>query len=242
MTDDLRQRLGRLATELTATSTVPPPAAIRRLGRRRRYRQLALVAVVAVALAGLAAGPGGGLLGRDDAPAGVAGPATTVAAPALRPPQVAEGRFAAVIEDPPAGFPQRLSGRVTGCSGIDMPGRSYRLLVIGEVKYRGRLMVVNVLPWPAVKEPPLQPRNLQAPWAVVSRLRLDAEDFGSPDLVAERPQTRLDLDRADGTKGSIVGAYRVVQFVHRGSTSTAHTVRDLTGAQLAMAWNCKAKP
>jgi hypothetical protein len=243
MTDDLQQRLDRLATELTAASTVPPPAAVRRLGRRRRYRQVVLLAVVAVALAGLAAGPGDGLLGRGDAPAGVAGPAAT--APALQPPRAARGQVAVVIQDPPPGFPERISGRISArnCGGLDTGANIYRQLVIAELPYRGQRMVFNVLTWPATKEPPLQPRNFRAPWVVASRQPPDGNGGEDrPFLVAERPQTRLHLDRADGTRGSIVGAYRVVRGVSRGSTTTIETVRNLTGAQLAMTWNCTSAP
>ncbi|HEV3015038.1 MAG TPA: hypothetical protein VG499_17320, partial [Actinomycetota bacterium] len=151
-----------------------------------------------------------------------------------------EGEFAVIVQDPPSGFPGRLRGRLISrnCGKTDTGAHVYRQLVIAELPYQGKLLVFNVLPWPATKEPPLQPRNLQAPWAINSRLRLDGEDDGSPTLVAERPQTRLELARADGSKGSIVGAYRVVRYVSGGSTTTVDTVRDLTGAQLAMAWNC----
>jgi hypothetical protein len=46
-------------------------------------------------------------------------------------------------------------------------------------------------------------------------------------------RTHLVLERADGSRGSIVGAYRVVRHLGTGSTTTVETVRELTGAQLA---------
>jgi hypothetical protein len=245
MTDDLRQRLDRLATELTETATIPPAASARRRGQRRQRRQLAVVAVVAVALTGIAVAPGAGLPEWGDTVAPAVGPPVTVAVPTLRPPRVAENEFAVTIQDPPSGFPERLRGRLLSrnCGETDTGAHVYRQLVIAEVRYRGEWRVFNVLPWPAVKEPQLQPQNLRAPWAAASRLRLDgSEDPRWPFLIAERPQTRLDLDRADGSKGSIVGAYRVVRGVRRGSATTVETVRGLTGAQLAMAWNCGNKP
>jgi len=244
MTDDLEQRLDRLAAELTATATVPPPSAVWRRGWRRRRRQLALATVLAVAVAGLAAGPGAGLLERSDPPATVAGPPTTVTVAVLQPPQVAERQFAVVIQDPPPGFPKRLRGRMLSrnCGKVDTGTHLYRFMVIAEARYRGKLLVFNVLPWPATKEPPVKPRNFQAPWVSASRLRLDGEDDGAPDMIAERPQTLLKLDRADGTKGSIVGAYRVVRSVSTGTTPAVATVRGITRAQLAMSWNCTGTP
>jgi hypothetical protein len=62
-------------------------------------------------------------------------------------------------------------------------------------------------------------------------------------LVAEQPHTRLDLERADGSRGSIVGAYRVVrQVFENGSAVGDETVRELTGAQVAVAWDCGRFP
>ena len=245
MADDLGQRLDRLAGELTATATVPPSAAVRRRGRRRRRGQLALVTVLAVVAAGLIAGPGASLLERSDPPATVGAPPTTVAVPALQPPEVAEGQFAVVIQDPPPGFPERLRGRILprNCGKVDTGANVYRLLVIAELPYRGQRLVVNVLPWPATKEPPLQPRNFRAPWVVASRQPPDGNGGEDrPLLIAERPQAHLVLDRADGTKGSITGAYRVVRTVTTGTSPTVEIVRDLTGAQLAMTWNCTRAP
>jgi ferric-dicitrate binding protein FerR (iron transport regulator) len=68
MSKDLERRLDRLATELTQGAVAPPPAAARRRGRRHRRRQLALGAVLVVAVAGVWAGPGAGLLDRPGSP------------------------------------------------------------------------------------------------------------------------------------------------------------------------------
>jgi hypothetical protein len=157
--------------------------------------------------------------------------------PALAAPTVGRGEFAAVIQDPPAGFPARIRGRVTGCGPIDMPTFAYPRLVIGEVRYRGTWVVFNVSPFPATRKPPLEHR---VPWVRVSRMPLagvGGEEW--PMLSAEQPQTRLELERADGSRGSIVGAYRVIWHVlHNGSAVRTETVRQLTGAQAAMAWDC----
>jgi hypothetical protein len=165
-----------------------------------------------------------------------------VAAPPLAVPKVAEGQFAVMIQDPPGGFPRRIQGPITNCGRIDTGANLYPQMVVGEVRYQAKILVVNVLPQPAVKEPPLQPRNFRTPWAVASLRPLDGnggED--QPFLVAEQPQAHLQVDRADGTKGSIVGAYRVVRGVRSGAATTIQTVRELTGAQLTMAWNCEGQ-
>ena len=243
MSKDLERRLDRLATELTQGAVAPPPAAARRRGRRHRRRQLALGAVLVVVVAGVWAGPGAGLLDRPGSPSAAPGAPSTVAAPPLAVPKVAEGQFAVMIQDPPGGFPRRIQGPITNCGRIDTGANLYPQMVVGEVRYQAKILVVNVLPQPAVKEPPLQPRNFRTPWAVASLRPLDGnggED--QPFLVAEQPQAHLQVDRADGTKGSIVGAYRVVRGVRSGAATTIQTIRELTGAQLAMAWNCEAKP
>jgi hypothetical protein len=236
MSDDLRQRLDRLATELTRDARIPPPEAARRRGRRHRRRQAALGALLVAAVAGVAAGPGAGLLDRPPATVVPSGPPTTVAAVALAAPTVGSGEFAAVIQDPPAGFPARLRGRITGCGPIDMPTFAYPQLVIGEARYQGKWIVLNVAPFPATREPRVE---LPVPWLSASRVPLDGnggEDW--PRLSAEQPHTRLHLERADGSRGSITGAYRVVRYLDNGSTTTVETVRELAGAQLAMAWDC----
>jgi Sigma-70, region 4 len=91
------------------------------LVRRHHRRQAALGAVLVVAVAGVLAVPGAGLLDRRQATVVTPGPPTTAAVPALAAPTVGRGEFAAVIQDPPAGFPARIRGRVTGCGPIDMP-------------------------------------------------------------------------------------------------------------------------
>ena len=103
MSKDLERRLDRLATELTQGAVAPPPAAARRRGRRHRRRQLALGAVLVVA--GVWAGPGAGLLDRPGSPSAAPGAPSTVAAPPLAVPKVAEGQFAVMIQDPPGGVP-----------------------------------------------------------------------------------------------------------------------------------------
>jgi hypothetical protein len=119
---DLRERLDRLATELTQGAPMPPPEVARRRGRRHRRRRVALGAVLVVAVAGISMGVGTGQLGRRPAP-GVAtpGPPATVFTPALAAPTVGKGEFAAVIQDPASGFPARIRGRITGCGPIQMP-------------------------------------------------------------------------------------------------------------------------
>jgi hypothetical protein len=89
---------------------------------------------------------------------------------------------------------------------------------------------------PATKQSPLK---LRAPSVSPRRVPLDGNGGGDwPLLSAEQPRTHLALERADGSRGSIVGAYRVVRHLGTGSTTTVETVRELTGAHLAMAWDC----
>jgi hypothetical protein len=78
----------------------------------------------------------------------------------------------------------------------------------------------------------------------VHRIPLDGNGgLDWPLLVAEQPHTRVDLVRADGSRGSIVGAYRVVRHVVKdGSVIRDETVRGRTGAQVAMAWDCGRFP
>jgi hypothetical protein len=236
MSDDLRQRLDQLATELTQGASVPPPTAIQRRAHHHRRRQLAVGTMLLVALAGVWAGPGTDLLDRPRPKGLSSGPPTTLVAPAPKLPKVTEGEFAAVIQDPPPGFPQRIRGRITACGKIDMPTFAYPQMVIGEARYQSQWAVFNVLPFPAVKQPPVQ---IRVPSVSLSRTPLDGNGGeGQPFLSAERPQTRLNLDRADARRGSIVGAYRVIRYVHSGSTTAIQTIRELTGAQLAMAWDC----
>ena len=239
---DLRERLDRLATELTQGAPMPPPEVARRRGRRHRRRRVALAAVLVVAVAGISMGVGTGQLGRRPAP-GVAtpGPPATVFTPALAAPTVGKGEFAAVIQDPASGFPARIRGRITGCGPIEMPTFALQQLVIGEVRYRGRWVVVNVAPFPATREPPVKHG---VPWVSVNRVPLDGNGgLDWPLLVAEQPHTRLVLERADGSRGSIVGAYRVVRHVFKdGSVVRDETVRERTGAQVAVAWDCGRFP
>ena len=144
-------------------------------------------------------------------------------------------------QDPAAGFPARIRGRITGCGPIEMPTFALPQLVIGEVRYRGRWVVVNVAPFPATREPPVKHG---VPWVSVNRVPLDGNGgLDWPLLVAEQPHTRLVLERADGSRGSIVGAYRVVRQVFKnGSAVGDETVRELTGAQVAVAWDCGRFP
>jgi hypothetical protein len=163
-----------------------------------------------------------------------------VAVPALAAPAVAEGEFAAVIQDPPAGFPARIRGRMRRgtCGPIDVPGLAFPRLIIGEVRYRGRLVVFNVAPFPATRDAP--PVRRRVPWVTVRRTPLDGNGgLEWPSVSAERPDTRLTLERADGGRGSIVAPYRVVRAVYRGeSIERVETVGERTGAQVAVAWDC----
>src|SRR5215208_5237558 len=141
MSKDLERRLDRLATELTQGAVAPPPAAARRRGRRHRRRQLALGAVLVVAVAGVWAGPGAGLLDRPGSPSAAPGAPSTVAAPPLAVPKVAEGQFAVMIQDPPGGFPRRIQGPITNCGRIDTGANLYPQMVVGEVRYQAKSLI-----------------------------------------------------------------------------------------------------
>ena len=164
-----------------------------------------------------------------------AGPPASAAPATLQPPRVAAGEFAAIIQDPPRGFPGQLRGRIGSCGRVDTGARGDRLRVLAEVPYRGGLVVFTVMPWSAVKEPPhsLLP-------SAGAHLVPPGGNRGEvpPFLTAEPSHTHLEIGNADGTNGRIVGPYRVVRAVKKATNHTVMTPGELTGAQLAMAWNC----
>jgi hypothetical protein len=51
---------------------------------------------------------------------------------------------------------------------------------------------------------------------------------------------RVQLSKQNGRKGTIVGPYSIVQQVRTAQGTVSKTLRQPTGAQVAIAWNCDA--
>jgi hypothetical protein len=116
MSEDLSDRLDRLAGEWTGAVTPARPERVRARGRHRKQRRAASVALLAVAALAAVAVPalrGGPLTGEAVAPAGP--PSTLLTAP-----PAARAELRLRISDPPAGMPAEV--RMTGVDCRVVPG------------------------------------------------------------------------------------------------------------------------
>ncbi len=242
MIDDLQERLERLAAELTGDPLVPPPAAARRRGRRRRQRQVAGAVLLSLALAGVAVG--GGLLDRDP-PAGSVRPSATTTRPKpqpqlrpLAPPRVKPGELAVIVQDPPIGLPRELHGGVDSCKEVKT-GKFTEFSVTLAPPRRLKLVGWQVVPLPPSFKPGYA--GPKGPWATGQVYPPDLKDVElQPYLLAEARDGRIHLRKKDGTIGTFVAPYRVVQPVEGtpGHVTGTRTLQASTGAQVAIAWNC----
>lgn len=240
MIDDLQERLERLATELTGDPPVPPPEAVHRRGRRHRQRRIAGATLLSLVVAGLVAGGGAGLLGGDPRTGSIR-PSSTTAQPRpqvrpLAPPRVKPGEFAVVVQDPPIGLPREVHGGVDSCEEVKT-GKVREFSVTLAPPRRFKQVGWQLIPLP----PSFQPgyAGPKGPWAAGQAYPADLTDVDlRPYLLAEAKDGRIDLHSKDGTIGTFVAPYRVVQQVKTSNGTVVRTVRPPTGAQVAIAWNC----
>lgn len=243
MTDDLdlRPRLERLATELTRDALVPSAVAVHRRGRRRRRRQLASAGLLAIALVALAVGPGAGLLERGQPTVVPVAPAPTPTTPApklppLRPPHAAPGQSAVVIQDPPLGLPAKMHTWLTECKEVKFGHGGREFQVPSFTVKRGDQRIS----WYVYPLGPVGSKRYKGPWANIQSWTEDPQNQRDPGtfpfVEVYRPQVRVHLSKPNGRRGSIVGPYSIIQGM------TYKTLRQPTGAQVAIAWNCDAPP
>jgi hypothetical protein len=240
MTDDLdlRPRLERLANELTRDALVPPPAAAHRRGRRRQRRQAAGAGLLAIALVAFTVWPGAGLLehGRPTVRPVAPAPAPAPKLRPLRPPFAAPGQSAVVIQDPPLGLPAKMHTWLTECKEVKFGhgGREFQVPSF-QIK-RGDKRIS----WYVYPLGPVGSKRYKGPWASIQTWTEDPKnprDPGTfPFVELYGPQVRVHLSKPNGRKGSIVGPYSIIQGM------TYQTLRQPTGAQVAIAWNCDAPP
>jgi hypothetical protein len=245
MTDDLdlRPRLERLANELTRDALVPPPAAAHRRGRRRRRRQLAATGLLAIALVALMIWPGADLLDRGRSNVVPVAPAPTPTTPApklrlqpLQPPHAASGQSAVVIQDPPLGLPGKMHTWLTECKEVKFGHGGHEFQVPSFQIERGDKRIS----WYVYPLGPVGSKRYKRPWANIQIWTEDPKnqrDPGSfPFVEVYGPHVQVHLSKQNGRKGSIVGPYSIIQG------TTYKTLRQPTGAQVAIAWNCDAPP
>jgi hypothetical protein len=252
MTDDLElgPRLERLADELTRDAVTPPVTAAQRHGRRRRRRQLAGGGMLAIALVGLVAWPGVGLLDRGLPSVAPVAPAPapersipTVRPRPLRPPHAAPGQSAVVIQDPPLSLPAKMHTWLTECKEVKFGNKGgHEFEVPSFTIERGNQRIS----WYVYPLGPVGSTRYKGPWANVQVWTEDPghpRDPGSfPFVEVYGPQVRVHLDKPNGRKGTIIGPYSVVQEVTTAQGTVYNTLARPTGAQVAIAWNCDAPP
>ena len=252
MTDDLDlgARLARLADELTRDAATPPATAALRSGRRRRRRRVAGGGMLAIALAGLLAWPGVGLLDGSlpSVPPVAPAPAPERSVPTvrprpLRPPQAAPGQSAVVIQDPPLGLPAKMHTWLTECREVKFGNKGgHEFEVPSFTVRRGNRRII----WFVYPLGPVGSTRYKGPWANVQIWTEDPDhprDPGSfPFVEVYGPDVRVHLDKPNGRKGAIVGPYSVVQEVTTPQGTVYKTLAKPTGAQVAIAWNCDALP
>jgi hypothetical protein len=87
---------------------------------------------------------------------------------------------------------------------------------------------------------PIGSKRYKGPWANIQTWTEDPKnqrDPGSfPFVEVYGPQVQVHLSKPNGRKGTIVGPYSIIQGM------TYKTLRQPTGAQVAIAWNCDAPP
>jgi hypothetical protein len=243
MTDDLdlRPRLEHLADELTRDALVPPPAAAHRRGRRRRRRQLAGASLLAIALVALTVWPGAGLLERGRPTVVPVAPAPTPTTPApklqpLRPPHATPGQSAVVIQDPPLGLPGKMHTWLTECKEVKFGHGGHEFQVPSFTIKRGDKRIS----WSVYPLGPVGSKRYKGPWANIQLWTVDPNNPRDPAtfpfVEVYGPQVQVHLSKPNGRKGSVVGPYSIIEG------TTYNTLRQPTGAQVAIAWNCDAPP
>jgi len=246
---DLRPRLERLANELTHDALVPPPAAAHRRGRRRRRRQLAGAGLLAIALVALTVWPGAGLLDRGRPTVLPVAPTPAPRTPApklrlqpLRPPHAVPGQSAVVIQDPPLGLPAEMHTWLTECKETKF-GRGGREFEVPSFTIKRGDKRIS---WYVYPLGPVGSKRYKGPWANVQIWTEDPKnprDPGTfPFVEVYGPQVRVHLSKQNGRKGTIVGPYSIIQPVTTAQGTSYKTLRQPTGAQVAIAWNCNAPP
>jgi hypothetical protein len=195
------------------------------------------------------AGPGAGPLNRGlptVAPVAPA-PAPATSTPTLRlrplrPPQAAPGQSAVVIQDPPLGLPGRMHTWLTECREVKFGHGGHEFEVPSFTIKRGSERII----WFVYPLGPVGSTRYKGPWANVQTWTEDPKnprDPGTfPFVEVYGPQVRVHLSKQNGRKGTIVGPSSIVQQVRTAQGTVSKTLRQPTGAQVAIAWNCDAPP
>jgi len=96
---------------------------------------------------------------------------------------------------------------------------------------------------------PLKPvgsKRYKGPWANVQTWTEDPnnpKDPGTfPFVELYGPHVQVHLSKPNGRKGTIVGPYSIIQPVTTTQGTIYKTLNKPTGAQIAIAWNCDARP
>jgi hypothetical protein len=149
---------------------------------------------------------------------------------------VAPGEFAVVIQDPPIGLPREVHGGVDSCEEVKT-GKVREFSVTLSPPRRFRKVGWQLIPLPPSFRPGYA--GPKGPWAAGQVYPADLTDVHlRPYLLAEAKDGRIHLRNRDGTIGTFVAPYRVVQQVQTPNGTVVRTVRAPTGAQVAIAWNC----
>jgi hypothetical protein len=230
MTDDLdlRPRLERLANELTRDALAPPPA---------------------IALVALTVWQGDGLLDRGRstippvAPVPAPKPPTTkLRLQPLPPPHAAPGQSAVVIQDPPLGLPAKMHTWLTECKEIKFGHGGHEFQVPSFQIKRGDKRII----WFVYPLGPVGSKRYKGPWANIQTWTEDPKNPKDPAtfpfVEVYGPQVQVHLSKQNGRKGTIVGPYSIIQPVTTAQGTVYKTLRQPTGAQVAIAWNCDAPP
>jgi hypothetical protein len=154
----------------------------------------------------------------------------------LRPPHAAPGQFAVVIQDPPLGLPGKLHTWLTKCKEVKFGHGGRQFEVPSFTMKRGDKRIS----WYVYPLGPVGSKRYKGPWANIQIWTEDPKNQRDPAtfpfVELYGPQMQVHLSKPNGRKGSIVGPYSIIQG------TTYKTLRQPTGAQVAIAWNCDTPP